>query len=408
MPRAKSTMALVPVGTVVSTTNVSARTRRNRRRRQRRRRARGQVSSTGRGSQRTTRRNVGSMANLASQAYVDNLNDPFDYPPVPLGLGTMIPTECSSAYIRNQFALNADGSGTIVFIPNLINGNNTAGGGAFISINNLATATAPTWATQFNAANATQLTADFDQYRLLSAAIRILPLQAQTAVPGVMNAGVVAPDSSGNVPGGTGTIASATTTLISSWPELETFMGYEPIQVVWRPSELSDYDFSTQRTTTLTTNVDSNVPVCVATFSGFPASTTIYFEAVAHIEGYASTKIVGFNNVGELAKNVASEQPSVDSLWQYAVKRIGPTVSSLGSYLAAKGIDMVSNYSRQMLFPQSNFVRQIANRSMRRPQIELSSNPSVDFDADEKQFSNISSPLNSPIPSRIPIRKVKA
>jgi len=292
--------------------------------------------------------NISAGALGFSKAYANLLNNPFDFEPMPIGLGTLIPTKVATAVLKGNFTVNAtDGSFQFVLNPSLVSlFSPSATSGAFVAFDNSGFSTTPS----YNVGapnNRSAIVGSFDQLRVLAAGIRLFALQAQTAAPGILYAGNIAPGNSttsnGLVPGSNPSAAGFTASIISNFPPMEMSKGYDPIQVVYRPAELSDYDFDTfDKSVTTVTN---QVPVQVVVGSGFPATTVIYYDVVVHYEGYDSQVGGSAGPSYSQADNTAAGYgiPSVDSLFQ----RVKPFLSACKTGLDQLG--QISQFSNTLL-----------------------------------------------------------
>lgn len=201
------------------------------------------------------------------RAYIDTLNDPFEYPGVHLGFGCLVPTVLAFAYARGSFA-----------------------------------------------ANATNLSS-FNYARVVSGGLRVRVGQALTAAPGMMVgfAASTAPST---------TLSSSNTpTQCINLPQAEIAWGSETMQVLWRPRDSGDFDFGPLGTTP---NASGEMYV---SGTGFPASVTVFYEAVFHIECF-TTFLAGTVDQGNLDSGVAGGFDTLQALAKI-VKRYGaPVVAS--------------------------------------------------------------------------------
>jgi len=241
------------------------------------------------------------------RAYIDTLNDPFEYPGVHLGFGCLVPTVLAFAYARGSFAANADGSFIVGAQPALGTSGNFTGGS-----NSGATA-AVTYGYGASA-NATNLSS-FNYARVVSGGLRVRVGQALTAAPGMMVgfAASTAPST---------TLSSSNTpTQCINLPQAEIAWGSETMQVLWRPRDSGDFDFGPLGTTP---NASGEMYV---SGTGFPASVTVFYEAVFHIECF-TTFLAGTVDQGNLDSGVAGGFDTLQALAKI-VKRYGaPVVAS--------------------------------------------------------------------------------
>lgn len=304
---------------------------------------------------RRARRRLGRpiVGGASITAYIATLNDPFSYPPIKLGWGTFVPTQIYTCYLRGNFTTNADGSFAIVMLPSIGNSN----GPVFI---NNAGASSGTWGTQVSLSNTSAVAAAITEARIVSGGLRVLPQVPATAVPGVIFAGDIP---SGNVTAFT----TASPSGLSLSPSLNFGFGATGATALIRPLDpesfmmqaINVYGYSGSIVTT------SSVPLVVGL--GFPASTTVYYEAVINVEGIpnynnASAALQGTGFSSTPSETPASMFPSLENMWQYVSSKLSPggIVETLASGaqtamrygpLAMRGINAVRNARRQYFPP---------------------------------------------------------
>jgi hypothetical protein len=286
-------------------------------------------------TRRTSRKHVGNGGAFgqASSAYIATLNNPFECPPVRLGFGTMIPTRIATAYCRGLFTLNSDGSGQLWFSPCQVGLTATAANGGFVMASRDGFTITPTF-TGFvgNCDDQSSITTDADQYRVVSAGIRIFASIPRTSAPGVLGVGQYNVNSGGVLPNSTGSSPISTSALFSL-PETELTFGYDPVQITWRPDDLDRFRFSNMISTSNSGSISLG-PCLYATFNGCPPSATVFWEAVSHYECYSSSKASSQATVTD-APTVASEVPSLDSFWSRAVEYLSPTVQTAAEFMSS-------------------------------------------------------------------------
>jgi len=107
--------------------------------------------------------------------YRDALNDPFDVAPPKLGFGTFLETQLVTAYVHGVSSANADGS-----ISYILNVSPTS----LLYVNNSGL-TGTTW-NGSSASNLNAINADGYVARVVSGGLRVCPLIAQNATPGLV------------------------------------------------------------------------------------------------------------------------------------------------------------------------------------------------------------------------------
>lgn len=240
-------------------------------------------------------------------AYRRTLEDPFEYPGVKLGFGTMTPTTLGALYVRQSFTANADGSFEICVHPNA-----AANGFAFTS--NSGAATTPTW-TGNSASNGTAVTSAFTVGRVVSMGLRARVLQAQTAAPGILAGYANQSIEVGNTP-----LLATTPNGFYGIPNVHLAYGSETIEVLWRPRGPEDFDFASMGVTTAGCFGSGGLYV---SGTGFPASVTVFYEAILHFEAQLGTPSIsnpsdisdaGYGSLGNLFDTVAAAGRIIASL----------------------------------------------------------------------------------------------
>jgi hypothetical protein len=353
MQKRKSTsMALVPV-TTVSTVNVAAAKPpgKNRRKNQRKREKKKlkNRSSNGRMMQ----------GGDCSDAYAAVLTDPFDCPPIRLGLGALIPTRLCSAYIRTSFITGADGSFQAWLSPTQVCLTATSANGGFFMADTQLAGSGPTFNGPANATDKASILADFDQLRVIAAGLRCWVMQARTAAPGILFAGQANPNITDSIPNSTGNGVSVTA--LSNLPQTQIEYGLDAIQSCWRPEELSRFNFyaldDPSNTTVGTTNPALGPAVFIAG-TGFPVGCTVWFEGVAHYEGYATSVSSSQGNIVQQLSTADSGFASIESLWNTTKHKLGDAVAAAGALIyenmtaenlvkGAKGLNAIRNIRKE-------------------------------------------------------------
>jgi len=253
--------------------------------------------------------------------YVNTLNNPFNYPPIRLGWGTMVPTNLCTAYARGSFTTNADGSFAISTTPDIQAGVSytTAGAGT------------ATWGQLSQYANRASLQALIQEGRVVSGGIKVMPQVPATAVPGVLYAGSIPSINPGQL------FASSPNTL-SAAPQLKVGYGATGACSVTRPLDPTSYEFTVSVVLgySSSTVLATSCPIIVGI--GFPASTTVYYEAVLNIEGISTNNSTSALQSPEINANddaaLAASHTSIESMWQ-SIKSYVPDSSSVNTASSA-------------------------------------------------------------------------
>lgn len=261
---------------------------------------------------RKRRRNTKSrmkMTPTLTDQYIRCLNNPFEEIPVPVGFGTMVPTQVHSAYFRNSFQTNTtDGSFDLVVIPNLqqMVMQNTAG---------LAVLGAPT---VYPATNFAALKAVCSAARVLSMAVRVYPNIALTNPPGFVAIGLIPAIDDlefGNpsAPGAT-TFLGAPTYNKFAMPQVQIHKASGGnngcIEVLWRPQDLTSFEFDFDDVFGLPYFGSGIVsgPYLLVAGQSLPPNTQIYYEVILHLE-----TTIGFKSTSTAVDDAASQYPSIKS-----------------------------------------------------------------------------------------------
>jgi len=263
----------------------------------------------------------------ATLAWLKTLGDPFEFPGVRTGFGCMAPTGLQAMYARGSFSANADGS----FSVGAHSGACTSG---FAFTSSAGATTSPSW-TGITATGATALTGSYSIGRVVSFGLRVRVLQAMTAAPGVMAGAYIPVLDSQNAFG-----ITVTPTNMLTIANTHLAYGNETMQVLWRPRGPEDFIFYPLNNPTGV--CISSGDLCVQG-TGFPASATVFYEAVCHIEAQASTQSgsadvsdtgvgwiqTAFNTLSEAANLMSSLPPEVTSTIQSVFGFNSPSVRGL-------------------------------------------------------------------------------
>jgi len=245
-------------------TITSAKARRNRRKKNR---------------QSTSQSNVGKRNNNSSPAmrsWIDSLNDPFTHQGPLLGYGTLQPSTKATAYYKATIACSSDGYLGFFALP-------MCGGTTNCIYYNQGVSGSTTW-TASNYNNSAVIANQGAEARVISGAIRVLPLLAATSVPGIITVGSI-PSVSANQ------ITTASNNFVMSLPFGQVGLATNGALVNSRPVDDSSFIFSLNTLNGSTTVIPTwSVPYFV--LSGCPAATSVFVEVAMNIEiigGVAST-----------------------------------------------------------------------------------------------------------------------
>ena len=271
---------------------------------------------------------VNTIVGEVESAWIAALNDPFENMPIPIGLGNMFPSEIATAYYRGSIDCNAtDGSFQIWFSPGQWNGSSAATG-AFITCDNLAGGTTPTFAAKATGAiNYSAINNAFDQFRVLAAGIRVINSGSWGGASGILGSCVYPPDANANIPMGTSLTPVATNTLIG-YPQMDWSRSYDPLQVLWRPTELATFGNFLPNGVVQSVSLSGFPPACVIVGKGGTVGATIYFEAIAHLEVYNISKGVIGGHIAHQNRATASAE-TMGGAYQSIVDFLQPASQSV-------------------------------------------------------------------------------
>jgi len=269
-----------------------------------------------------------SVPRAELSAYVKTLNDPFTFPPIQLGFGTMVPTQTGTAYARGSLTTHADGSFAISMAPSCYTN------GAAINTN-VSGAAGTTWVgVAFT--NASAMQAAFQSSRIVSGGIRVFCRQALTSAPGMLFAG--------SLPSCTVTQAVALSpTTISNNQMFELGSSISGATALIRPQSMVCYDFEQVNLLGGSTTFAWTNSYPFISGLGLPASTPIYWEAVINFEALCCNTGTGMLITSQVpAKALSDYFPSIDQLW-----------SSTKNYLSRSGLGTMDlDLSRSNLLGQ--------------------------------------------------------
>jgi len=293
-----------------------------------------QVQGKGKGKQKKKRarnRRAGARGNNRSlvaagraaggtsltSVYYKSLLDPFQYGGCRLGWGCMVPTTVVQAYIRGTSLSNADGSITLLALPQAVNT------GLFWTN----AAAVVNFAGTINSADQPAILANFSMGRVISLGIKAVPSIALTNAPGFCYAGAL-PFATAN------TLATMSTNDFIALPT-SNFCGtaIDGAVSTGRPIDVFSYEFFGSMTNGTGFAAAATYPFSVPyiAFSGLPNPTIINFEICLNFEGIT---VIGHNVAGiglgeEATTSLANEWSSPSSLWNWMKSSVPPPGQTL-------------------------------------------------------------------------------
>jgi len=238
--------------------------------------------------------------------YQQLLNNPFDHPPVRVGVGCAVPTGLMTCYIRQGASCAASGNTAFIFYPGrLVNA----------PIMNTNQTTAPyTWSSFATFPQAANINSIYEKVRLIAAGVRIMPTQPSTADQGVISCGLMPSLRSSDLNNfGVQTTAAGTIGLVE-YPSLteSTVIPFKRgASIFWRPQDSNSFNF--QETylvdTALSTTTLTGVPFMYAGLSGCAATAAFELEFIAHYEG-----VIAAGNAGVVDQSRSPATPDHHAL----------------------------------------------------------------------------------------------
>lgn len=256
--------------------------------------------------------------NSSKDCYANLLDYPFDTIPCKLGWGTMVPTALGTAVVRGTYTCNADGSIGIFLVPTLGAAGTTSSPLAVCQ----AGAGTATWGNASWTNNGQFPTTVTDTIRVIAAGLKITPLVAATAAPGIVFAGNIAGESYTEV-------SSMTITQLQAYSTMTSFVTNNGvIRANSRPLDNTAYEFLPNNYTGSTTaQFPNSFPVVLCT--GFPNGATVLIEAVMQFEYIPSTSTstvkITDTIVDPKENKISKDFNSLENMWDYTVSRIHPS-----------------------------------------------------------------------------------
>jgi hypothetical protein len=275
--------------------------------------------------------------NPATQAYLNTLRDPFEYPPVRVGFGTMVPTDLYTYYQRFTFTVGTDGSFSVLLMPVSKYGVST--GALLVQPSKTANFTTASANSYSNIAALDTTTAGC-MARVVSCGVRVIPQVPSTSAPGICYAGDIATMTPNECLG-------YTPTALSGLPNFTIGRAMEGASVVSRPVDPSSYQFEGSiinggASVFPDQSFTSSTPVIIMT--GLPAGSTVLIEAVLNVETIrgplgASLTLSSPERRNAVDPGLSSVYSNVESLWHTVMEYIpsSATVNQGASIARAVG-----------------------------------------------------------------------
>ncbi len=298
--------------------------------------------------QRRSRRGQRTMQ-PALMSYINTLINPFEYPPVRLGWGTMVPTNLYTAIQRFTITASSDGYFAVFMSPTLAASSNSG-------YQNVSTGGAATWTPTPAYPNASAILAACSEGRIISGGIKVFPQVAATSPPGILYAGSIPATAAATLYG------STLPTLIAQ-SYFKVGYGATGACALIHPTDPYSFVNTLGAITgySPTVNVTSTTPIIIGT--GFPSSCSVVVEFVLNLETIlgAIDASAALTNPGIMDSDTDTTMSSlftnVETMWR-TVKQYVPSSSSVNE--AATNIQAVGN-----LYANARNVYNNANRRER-------------------------------------------
>lgn len=266
-----------------------------------------------------------SATSPAMRAWIMSLNDPFEHQGPRIGFGTLQPSNQCTAYLKQTLTCNADGSLAFYLMPFV--GSTTPA----MAYNNNGAAVVG-W-TNVSFSNAAIISSQGLEGRVISCALRVLPLIAATSVPGILTAGAV--------PTGTqATLAGLSPNSMAALPYGVVGLASSGAVVSARPQDDASFTFTNNVILGSTgTLVTWSVPYFVLT--GAPASASVFVEAVLNVEtigGLNSVNLIDGEQINSPDTLAGGMYATAEQAFRFATKHINPSaVMSAAHEFASSG-----------------------------------------------------------------------
>lgn len=268
-------------------------------------------------------RGLGLGQRNAAMDYIKTLVDPWEYPPMKLGYDCYVPSLLGMGYLRNSLTVNADGSFAIAFQPSITSS----------LITNVSGAAGVTWGGPFSLTDASSVTTQMSEARVVSGGLRVMALFPATSAPGVLYTGSDTSRTLAN-------FQAASVSSLTGLPSSEIGIGSKGSRAVFYPIDNESFKFTVSPLTSYSGSVLPYQPTLYVAGLGFPTGTVVYYEAVLNLEGLPqnSSLSIGVDNNAAAPPTLVDSFPSTDSLVSVVKRLIPPSVIMDGIGNLASGL----------------------------------------------------------------------
>jgi len=198
-----------------------------------------------------------------------------------------------------------------------------------------------------SAANATPLAAQYDEMRVLAGGIRVHPLLAATATPGIISSGLMPRCSIAEF---IGFFQSGTPTAVTQLPYLQAHAktaDTDGIELSWRPQDNADFEMHELDSQWISitagalsgastgSHPDTQSPCLVIMLTGFPTGTSVFVESIFHLECTTSVETIASVVSPDTAQTLA-DQTSLPT-FQSVFRSVASSLPSMTTVLSGVG-----------------------------------------------------------------------
>lgn len=239
-------------------------------------------------------------------SYVASLNNPFEFQPPQFGFESFCSSATTQAYQRGAFPVGSDGTFGIILgldYANYFVGKKVAG----ISSPDV------TWS---GSSNSTIINLIMGSCRPVSGGIKAFTLAGSATTTGLMYAGT-SPSVGANI------LAGQTISALTGYPDVDMSAGTEGASAFLRPSGPRAFEYIEDFTALGSADQNFCIPFIVGT--GFPAGTSIGYEAVINYEYLPRQDQRLVNPPASTEPTLADFFPSVESVVKAASRSLLPS-----------------------------------------------------------------------------------
>jgi hypothetical protein len=266
-----------------------------------------------RANKRSNHRNPRPMTNTLTKAYINTLNNPWEYDGVPLGFGTMIPTTQYTGFSRNIVPLASDGSFAIAV-------QSSAANSVLINVAGLTSSGSSSWNIA-SAVNLTGINKATITGRVVSMGLRVKVLYPSTSQPGILWYGFTTDVTSvGYVGNSPAEMQGFSTSSVQS--------GDTPVTVLGRPIDPDSFVFFPTVINGYGGNALPNLPTLYVTGSNFASGATFMYDIIWNFEGLPISNDNGITDptMADSPNTLSDYFPSIETMWRVVKRGLIPSL----------------------------------------------------------------------------------